>query len=695
MLKLTSTILFIGISLKLLSQEVTWMYGSGDWTDDRVNDNVIDQDGNVYFTGYLSGGTMIGDTTYQSWGAYVAKFDADGNYRWSHRFGDFSTYGTSLAVDSQNNVYVVGSYDRLNYEGTDLSYAWSQTFVMKISSDGQFMWLKGFGPAGTNGNFFPGTVQVDQHDHLYVAGRFNIDVTIGEEVFNVTGRERFDQDVLVLKLDEDGDLIHGIQLASTSAESIQDMKIVDDHVLLVGFSTGSVIDVNGYSYERPFEVYSFIAKFDLQGVTEWVRPLENGNNYQFGVDRQHNFVFAFQPWNTTINGYAGLKLQKTDEHGNELFARAFDQLNVDEIGIAVEDLDIYLTAGFESEQIDHWSLAAEGRDVAILKFNEVGYLQWGTSLAGSATDDGMSISVRDQSIFVTGEYNSAQLSADDQLIFNNSGNNDDDFFVARLLDTAEDLCPPDDAFTVQYPEIACRQDSIPITLTDDYAISVDWYKDGQLFEAGNVNEIKITEAGTYTILINAESSCAVAEKKLVVSNEDQVSNETDLILYDLPEVSITAPALILKDEDMVFSTIYDESYHYEWFIQRIKDPQNLTNSNEVTVRFEQTFEDVVASVLVTHKVTGCSQSDTLVFAVEQLLSAPEKAVVSLFPNPSGDHFEIKSSQPIVRSVVKDLSGRVIKSVRSSSVAVGDLPSGVYLVEIQFRDAIVTRKLVRR
>ncbi len=695
MLKLTTAILFIGISLNILSQEVTWMYGSGDWTDDSVNDNAIDLEGNAYFTGFLSGGTVIGDTTYQSRGAYVAKFDADGNYLWSHRFGDFNTYGTALTIDSQNNVYVIGGYKMLNYEGYNLSYAWSQTFVMKISSAGQVLWLKGFGPAGTSGNFIARHAAADQNDNLYITGGFDIDVTIDDQVFNVTGREGFDNDIIVLRLDENGDLVHGIQLGSTSSESIQDIKIANNHLFLLGFGTGAVIDVNGVAYERPYEVYSFIAKFDLQGVTQWVRPLENGNDYQFDIDSQNNFVFAFQPWNSTINGYVGLKVEKTDDNGNELFSRVFNQTRVDKIGLAVEDLDIYLTAGFESEQIDQVTLTTDEIDVAILKFNEVGYLQWVSTLAGSEIDDGISISVRDNTIYVSGEYNSDELTANDHIITNNSGNNDNDFFFAALIDTTVNICPPDDAFAFQYPQIACQEDSVLITLTNDYAISIDWFKDGMLLDNSGENEIKITEPGVYTARINSETSCAVAEKRLVVDNESQASNETDLILYTLPEVAITTSTQILKGEMVVFNTKYNESYDYEWYIQRITNPKNLTNSNEVAVQFNRTFVDLIASVKATHKVTGCYKSDTLIFDVDQILHTEKYSDLSLFPNPASDFFEIKTSQIVTQSIIKDLSGRIVKSSEASTVDVSDLPKGVFIVEVYFKDSIARLKLIKQ
>ena len=73
-------------------------------------------------------------------------------------------------------------------------------------------------------------------------------------------------------------------------------------------------------------------------------------------------------------------------------------------------------------------------------------------------------------------------------------------------------------------------------------------------------------------------------------------------------------------------------------------------------------------------------------------------VISFYPNPADDVLTIEYTGDQATSLdIKDLSGRSVKSVEvmrgSNSIAVADLTSGMYILEMRFNGYIWTRKLI--
>lgn len=85
------------------------------------NDLTLDDDFNVYTTGFFQGytdfdpgsGTSIINEPLTPPDTYISKFDSSGNFIWVRRFegaAPSSNYGGSIAVDAFNNIYTTGSF---------------------------------------------------------------------------------------------------------------------------------------------------------------------------------------------------------------------------------------------------------------------------------------------------------------------------------------------------------------------------------------------------------------------------------------------------------------------------------------------------------------------------------------------------------------------------------------------------------
>jgi hypothetical protein len=120
--------------------------------------------------------------------AFIVKYDINNNFVWAKTVqGLTDSYAFGLAVDSQNNVIVVGYFKgTVDFWGTQLvnvdsSGQTSDIFVVKISPAGNIVWLKRF---GNNGNDLGYAVGVDASDNVIMAAAIQSTVDFGTGVVN-------------------------------------------------------------------------------------------------------------------------------------------------------------------------------------------------------------------------------------------------------------------------------------------------------------------------------------------------------------------------------------------------------------------------------------------------------------------------------------------------------------------------------
>lgn len=87
------------------------------------------------------------------------------------------------------------------------------------------------------------------------------------------------------------------------------------------------------------------------------------------------------------------------------------------------------------------------------------------------------------------------------------------------------------------------------------------------------------------------------------------------------------------------------------------------------------------------------------FNSPSFLDTPEPKI-SIFPNPTTDFFEIQSSRTIEKIVVFNLIGRELRTFNAEAdrkYSVGDLPNGMYLVQVfdENNKVITTQRLQKR
>ncbi len=143
-----------------------WTKQMGTSKYDEATDVAVDTNGNVYITGYTSGG-LDGNTNQGLDDIFLVKYDTNGTKLWTNLWGtsDYD-YGNSVAVDNSGNVYVTG-YTYGSLDGNTNSSSYYDIFLTKYSSSGNKQWTKQWGTSDwDSGN----CVIMDGSGNIYVTG---------------------------------------------------------------------------------------------------------------------------------------------------------------------------------------------------------------------------------------------------------------------------------------------------------------------------------------------------------------------------------------------------------------------------------------------------------------------------------------------------------------------------------------------
>jgi hypothetical protein len=150
----------------------TWAVHVGGGAGYDKGQGIIIDNSFVYITGTTTNNVKINGSDFTGSGTMmiVAKYGVGGDFNWAKRPAGTHTAGSSITVDSQGSVYIIGTlYAKATFGAysvpvTEFHYA----FVSKFSSSGAVQWAKPF--PGDGGEL---TIATGPSDKIYVVGRFS------------------------------------------------------------------------------------------------------------------------------------------------------------------------------------------------------------------------------------------------------------------------------------------------------------------------------------------------------------------------------------------------------------------------------------------------------------------------------------------------------------------------------------------
>lgn len=288
-----------------------WVNTMGSDINDYFFRIEIGSDGNLYTTGEFTGTIDFnpgpGETIISSVDAtdvFVAKYNSDGDLYWAHSFGnENSDRPAGFALDSDDNIIISGNFrSNMDVDPSDEEYVlesvgYHPNYIVKWTSDAEFIWAKSF---GTDDYFdFNVDLGVDNEDNIYAIGRYygSVDFNPGPATFILSSIGEENNNYM-LKLNSDGEFVLARSIGNTTGViGIQDLIIDDENGLYFTGNFYTTVDFNPNpgSYPLTSEGLNdyFIMKLDEDFNFEWATSMGADSievGYEMAVHESELFV---------------------------------------------------------------------------------------------------------------------------------------------------------------------------------------------------------------------------------------------------------------------------------------------------------------------------------------------------------------------------------------------------------------------
>lgn len=548
------------ISILGIAQTPTFDYAKafGSSNNDATNGSVIDASGNIYsiinFRGTIdadpgSGVVSVANVN-TNYDILITKLDATGNYVWSKKIGGTDNdVANDIAIDSNGNIFIVGYFAYVvdfnpdagvNNMGFSGGYT-PQGFLLKLDSNGNFVWSKQFSVSATTGyQAVSSTVGVDASNNVILGGYFTGVLAIDSEPVVYTSLGSVD--CFYLKYSNAGTFQWSKQIGSFSFESITNVATDSlNNIYFSGNFNGNVdFDPSAVSHNlgATGSYDSFLLKIDGNGNTIWVNKPHgtsneygrnvavNGNNevfllgnFQGTVNFASNSIYSgqMQPPANNIASNGGMDnfiMKFNSTNGNSVWVKTFGGTADDYISSATFDANNNIfTTGYFNNTVDFdpnagvVNLVTTTPDVFVSKLNSNGDYVWATRFGGNGGDVATGIILANGGKVITSGYFGGMCSFNPNYTNNVFSNGGDDAFIQVMTDAVLS----NSSFNANSVEFNMYPNPVNdyLTIDSDFEIQkVEIYTiNGQLVLSSNEKDVSVSSlfSGIYLVKIVNEN----------------------------------------------------------------------------------------------------------------------------------------------------------------------------------------------
>lgn len=234
-----------------------WNKTYGGIESEWTNSMKIDSSDNIY----LAGGFRYNDST--DYDTYLVKVDSNGIEQWTRVWGGVGDeLGISIALDSSENVYIVG-------DTTSFGAGYNDLFMLKYDSYGNLIWNITY---GTNNYESGWPITIDWQDSIYVGG----------ELYDVQTSE---SSIFVAKFTQNGNQLWNMTYdISETSEYLYDMKIS---------SAGDIYLTGGEYFSGTTYMDVYIMKFNYE-LSEFVIISPEDKTYTGPMSGYYPATYGFE-----------------------------------------------------------------------------------------------------------------------------------------------------------------------------------------------------------------------------------------------------------------------------------------------------------------------------------------------------------------------------------------------------------------
>ena len=295
---------FIFLSLAFFStQAQKWGSNTFSQFTNEALDVEIDNDGNSFIAGYVTGETAFNSTSVIQNAAgngdiYVAKYDQNGSLVWYKKFGgNYSDRAYDLAIGPDQNIVITGQFfGSVTFGSTTLQSAANSKdiFLLKLNTNGDVIWaLKEGGSMAENAY----GLTVDQQNNVILTGQYQGNATIANTNFSsiidpLTNLPSFD--LFISKYDPSGNPLWVLNGAAEKEERGLAVAVdSQDNIFVTGqysdtlLFAGNTYNNNGYNV-------GFVTKISPSGQVQFFNNIRAGFAlpYDLEVNAQDKVVIT-------------------------------------------------------------------------------------------------------------------------------------------------------------------------------------------------------------------------------------------------------------------------------------------------------------------------------------------------------------------------------------------------------------------
>ncbi|HNZ27917.1 MAG TPA: hypothetical protein PKK13_11900, partial [Spirochaetota bacterium] len=311
------------------SGNVLWskMYGSSG--SDSGTGIAVGEDG-VYLTGTtrgdIDGKKSIGDAD-----IFIAKFDFNGNKKWTNLFGTVEKDKAKSLAIGKDGIYVTGTTKGVI--DANINAGMWDIFVAKYDFNGNKKWTKMYGSSSHDES---NSIAITENE-IYVSGYSlgSLDLT----------KNKGNSDCFLLKLNANGNKVWVKMFGTKSSDYVNSISAGYDGVYLTGETAGKLGDKNYGASDI------FVTKYSHEGALLWSRQIgSSDNDIGYFIFARLDEVYVTGRTRGVIGsnkafGKADIFLGKYDANGNLKFAKTFGTPEDDECYGLCVGLDFYYIIG--------------------------------------------------------------------------------------------------------------------------------------------------------------------------------------------------------------------------------------------------------------------------------------------------------------------------------------------------------------
>ncbi len=280
----------------------------------------IDSDNNSYITGIALSNIIIDEIVYnkpdRSSSGFLIKFNKDGNVVWLKWInGSSIEYGYNTAIDSFNDIYVVGASispsinDNLPTRGLKSTITTTNTststsaitrvdcagYIIKFNSNGDTIWFKWIDGLRYDTAY---TIALDSKNNLYVSGSSTSpSIKIDNNEYS---RLNYNESIYLTKINRTGTVEWFKWISGNIIDTISKVVVdSNDYIYLNGYSMSEFITIDTINYPRikdlsPESMASYIIKFNNDKVEwfYWIEGTTDIYSYSMAADKVSNLYLC-------------------------------------------------------------------------------------------------------------------------------------------------------------------------------------------------------------------------------------------------------------------------------------------------------------------------------------------------------------------------------------------------------------------